>query len=144
MKLSTRGRYAARALLDLALQQDDGPTSLKEIAARQEVSPKYLDQILSQLRNAGIVRAMRGSKGGFSLAVEPDSLTLLEVITVMEGRTAIVDCVGEGGACERAEECVTRDVWSDVSEAIDKVLGAITIGDLAKRARNSTNPACPR
>lgn len=144
MKLSTRGRYAARALLDLALHQNNGPTSLKEIAARQDVSPKYLDQILSQLRNAGIVRAMRGSKGGFSLAVESDNLTLLKVITVMEGRTAIVDCVGEGAICERAEECVTRDVWADVGTAIDQVLGAITIGDLVERTKNRSNPPCPR
>ncbi|NOZ02935.1 MAG: Rrf2 family transcriptional regulator [Deltaproteobacteria bacterium] len=144
--MSTRGRYATRALLDLALNPDEGPTSLKEVAARLEVSPKYLDQILSQLRNAGIVRATRGSKGGFSLAADPKELRILDVITVMEGKTSIVDCVVEKNVCPLSEECVTRDVWTDVSAAIDKVLGAITLNDLVKKVsiRKKKNVACPK
>ena len=141
MKLSTRGRYAARALLDLALVEGNGPTSLKDIAARQDVSPKYLDQILSQLRNAGIVRAMRGSKGGFSLAVDPKDLRLLDIISVMEGQTAIVDCVAESDICDRSATCVTRDVWAEVSEAIDGVLGGITLADLVTRFRKKAVPS---
>lgn len=141
MKLSTRGRYATRALLDLALHGTGTPISLREIAERQDISAKYLDQILTQLRHAGYIRASRGSRGGFQLTVDPASLTLLDIVTAVEGRTAIVDCVLAPTRCVRATHCVTREVWQEVSEAMDRVLRAITLADLMRRAREGHPPA---
>ncbi len=135
MKLSTRGRYAARALLDLALHDTGAPVSLREIAERQGISAKYLDQILSQLRHAGYIRASRGSRGGFQMSADPASVTLLDIVSAVEGRTAIVDCVLDPTRCDRASDCVTREVWREVSEAMDRVLRAITLADLMRRAR---------
>lgn len=135
MKLSTRGRYAARALLDLALHGTGGPVSLREIAQRQGISAKYLDQILSQLRHVGYIRASRGSRGGFQVTADPASLTLLDIVTAVEGRTAIVDCVMDSARCDRAADCVTRDVWREVTEAMERVLRGITLADLIRRTR---------
>lgn len=134
MKLSTRGRYATRALLDLALHQTGAPVSLREIAERQEISAKYLDQILSQLRHAGYIRATRGSRGGFRLTADPATLTLLDIVTAVEGRTAIVDCVADPSRCGRASDCVTREVWQEVTRAMEEVLRGITLADLIGRA----------
>ncbi len=135
MKLSTRGRYATRALLDLALHGTGTPISLREIAERQEISAKYLDQILSQLRHAGYLRASRGSRGGFQMTADPASLTLLDIVTAVEGRTAIVDCVLDPTRCDRATDCVTREVWQEVTRAMEGVLRGITLADLMRRAR---------
>lgn len=137
MRLSTRGRYAARAMLDLALHDSKGPVSLREISEREGISVKYLDQILSLLRRAGYIRSNRGARGGFKLAVDPSTITLLDVVTAVEGRTALVDCVLAPNRCERAAKCVTRQLWQQVTEAMEKTLRAITLADLVKKVRSS-------
>ncbi len=143
MKLSTRGRYATRALLDLALHGGGTPVSLREVAKRQGISAKYLDQILSQLRHAGYIRASRGSRGGFQLTADPESLTLLDIVTAVEGQTAIVDCVLDPARCERAPDCVTREVWQEATQAVERVLRGITLADLMRRARERQSARTP-
>lgn len=135
MKLSTRGRYATRALLDLALHGGGGPVSLREVSERQAISAKYLDQILTQLRRAGFIRASRGSRGGFQITADPESLTLLDIMNAVEGRMAILDCVVDPSRCDRAADCITREVWSEVTVAMERVLRNTTLADLIRRAR---------
>lgn len=141
MRLSTRGRYAVRAMLDLATHPQNGPVSLQEVAERIGVSAKYLDQILSRMRNAGLVRAVRGAKGGFTLSKDPSATTLLEILRVVEGPIAVVECVQTPSLCERAKDCVAREVWAEVGRAIEGVLGSLTLADLASRVAERSNKA---
>ena len=141
MQLSTKGRYAARALLDLALHYGEGPVRVKDISRRQELSDRYLEQILSLLKAAGFVRVVRGPRGGFTLARPPEEIRLIDIVAVVEGSTAPVDCVDEPDICDRSSACATRptifarEVWADVKSAIDGVLGSITLQSLADRQR---------
>ena len=135
MKLSTRGRYGTRVLLDLAMHRDQGLVLLKDVAQRQEISLRYLEHIITPLVMAGIVRSTRGAKGGVYLARPPDKIKLIEVIQVLEGSTAPVECVDSPGLCSRSKICVTRDVWTQVKTAIDKILENTTLGDLVEKQK---------
>lgn len=135
MKLSTRGRYATRALLDLALHHDEEPVLLKDIAHRQEISLPYLEHLITPLIAVGIVRSTRGAKGGISLARSPEEIRLDEIIQLLEGTIVPVECVTNPEVCSRAESCVTRDVWSELKRAINGVLGSITLQDLVERQK---------
>lgn len=135
MKLSTRGRYATRALLDIALHYKNGPVQLKDISLREGISPKYLDQILTQLKHAGVITASRGPNGGFELSKDPSEITLLEVVSAAEGSLTILDCVGEQRVCPRSSVCVARDVWIEVSKAIENVLSRVTLAQLLEKAK---------
>jgi Rrf2 family protein len=130
MKLSTRGRYATRALLDLASHQNEGPIQLKDIARRQQFSLQYLEHIITPLITSGMVRSVRGARGGVWLARSPIEIKLSEVIGIVEGSTAPVDCVTSPEACSRSEFCATREVWTELKEAIDRVLTSKTLQDL--------------
>src|SRR3989304_4788796 len=118
MKLSTRGRYAPRALLDLALHPAENPATLRDIAQRQQISIRYLEHLITPLVAAGIVRSMRGPRGGISLARPPREIKLSEVIQLTEGSTAPVECLDNPAVCERAATCVTRDVWGELRKAM--------------------------
>ena len=135
MKLSTRGRYATRALLDLALHHDEEPVLLKDIAHRQEISLPYLEHLITPLIAVGIVRSTRGAKGGISLARSPKEIRLDEIIQLLEGTIAPVECVTNPEVCSRSESCVARDVWSELKRAINGVLGSITLQDLVERQK---------
>jgi len=135
MKLSTRGRYGLRALLDLALHQDEGLVPLKDIARRQEVSLPYLDHLITPLVAAGLVRSTRGARGGVSLIKPPSEIKLGEVVQLLEGSIAPVDCVNNPALCHRSTFCVTRDIWVEVKEAMSQVLDSTTIQDLVERQR---------
>lgn len=135
MKLSTRGRYGTRVLLDLALQQGREPVPLKEIAERQEISLQYLEHLIAPLISSGLVRSIRGAKGGILLAKRPEEIKLSEVIELLEGSVAPVECVDSPEICGRASFCVTRDVWGELKRAIAGVLESITIQDLVERYR---------
>jgi Rrf2 family protein len=130
MKLSTKGRYATRALLDLALHHGEGPIMIRDISRRQEVSDRYLEQILTPLKAAGLLRVARGSRGGFSLARPPSEIRLIDIIHVVEGSTAPVDCVDDAEICHRSPACPTREVWIDLKRAIDGVLESTTLQSL--------------
>ena len=136
MKLTTRGQYATRALLDLALHQDDEPVLLRDIAHRQQFSQQYLEHLIKPLIAAGIMTSTRGRKGGVSLGRRPEDIGLDEVIYLLEGSVAPVQCVGNPGVCQRSHLCAVRDVWDELRKAIDGVLQSITLRDLVERQRN--------
>jgi len=135
MKLSTKGRYAARAMFDLALHSGEGPILIKDISQRQEISELYLKQLFIPLKVAGLVRAIRGARGGFTLAKPPSQIKLIEIIQIMEGSTAPVECVDDAGICLRSDLCVTRQVWAEMKKAIDKVLESTTLQDLVEQQK---------
>jgi len=135
MKLSTKSRYASRALIELGLQYGEGPVKLKDISAIQEISLKYLEQVMFPLRISGYVKTMKGSQGGYILARHPDSITLLEIVECVEGPIAPVDCVDHAELCERSEHCVTRDAWIGLKNVIRNELGKITLAELVEKQR---------
>lgn len=131
MKISTRGRYALRLMLDLATYNTGVPVSLKDIAARQDISEKYLEQIISILNKAGFVRSIRGAQGGYSLTKKPEDYTVGMILRLTEGELTPVDCVVPGSAvCEKRSTCVTVRVWEKLYEAISGVVDNITLEDL--------------
>ena len=140
MKLSTKGRYGTRALLDLALHKEEEPVLLKDIAQRQQISLLYLEHLIAPLIAGGIVRSTRGARGGVSLAKPPDEIRLSEVIQLLEGSIAPAECVNNPGICTRSELCVTRDIWGELKQAIDGVLESITLQDLVDRQKRKEQP----
>ncbi|KIR02904.1 Iron-sulfur cluster regulator IscR [Lachnospiraceae bacterium TWA4] len=132
MKISTRGRYALRLMLDLALHNTENPVRIKDIAKRQEVSSKYLEQIVSTLNKAGYVRSMRGPQGGYFLAKRPEEYTVGMILRLTEGSFSPADCVENEEACDRYEKCTTVYVWQKIQEAVDNVVDNITLQDLVE------------
>lgn len=135
MKLSTRTRYGTRALLDLARHRGDKPVQLKEIAQRQDISLHYLEHIITPLVGAGIVRSIRGARGGIQMSKRPEQVKLSEVVALLEGVITPVDCITDPESCRRSGTCVTRDIWREMKDAMDKTLGSITLQDLVERER---------
>ncbi len=133
MRLSTRSRYALRALIDLAAHIDQGPTLVREIAEREDISVRYLEQLLLPLKAAGMVRAIRGANGGFTLAKNPEEINLRDVIHIMEGSTSFTECTDNADICPRADICVLRDSWIEVTDAANKVMEATTLQVLIDR-----------
>jgi Rrf2 family transcriptional regulator, cysteine metabolism repressor len=130
MKLSTRGRYGTRVLLDLALCDGEGPVPLKDIARRQQISLLYLEHLIAPLIAEGMISSVRGARGGIWLGKLPQEIKLSEVVGLLEGSTAPVDCVNDPKVCPRSDSCVTRDIWSELKKAIDNVLESKTLQDL--------------
>ena len=141
MKLSTRGRYAARAMLDLALNYRQEPVVLSAIARRQQISEQYLEQLVSPLKVAGLVRSVRGANGGFILAKSPSLIKIGHIVRAVEGSTALVECVDNPQACSRADDCLTRKVWVKATEAVDNVFDSITLQDMIDRKAEDMLPA---
>lgn len=135
MKLSTRGRYGARFMLDLALHYGDGPVLLRALSERQEISIKYLEQLIPSLKAEGLVKSTRGPHGGYHLARPPSEITLYDIVSTLEGPTNLADCVSTPESCHRAETCATHEVWEDVSHKIVEMLCAVTLEEMAKRQR---------
>ena len=135
MKLSTRGRYGTRVLLDLALCDGEGPVPLKDIARRQQISLPYLEHLISPLIAAGMIRSVRGARGGIWLGKLPQEIKLSEVIGLLEGSIAPVDCVSDPKVCPRSDSCVTRDIWNEMKKAMDGVLESVTLQDLVERQK---------
>ena len=135
MKLSTKGRYGVRALLDLALHQGQGLVLLKDIARRQEVSLPYLEHLIAPLIAVGLVKSTRGARGGVLLLRSPSQIKLSEIIQPLEGSIAPVDCVNDPKLCHRSPSCVTRDIWVEMKMAMSQVLDSTTLQDLVERQR---------
>ena len=137
MKLGTKTRYSARAMVDLALNYEDGNgvVSAGEISARQQLSVKYLEHLLASLRAAGLVRSVRGAKGGHILARPPDEINLREIYHVFEGVEGFVECTTSPELCDRIDGCVTREVWTQIYDACMGILESTTLEDLARRAK---------
>lgn len=140
MKLSTRGRYGLRALLDLALHQGEGLVLLKDIARREEVSLPYLEHLITPLIAAGMVQSTRGARGGVLLLKPPSEIKLSEVVQLLEGSIGPVDCVNNPALCPRSAFCVTRDIWVEMKEAMSQVLDSTTLQDLVERQRQKGQP----
>jgi Rrf2 family cysteine metabolism transcriptional repressor len=136
MKLSTRTRYGTRAMLDLALNYENGVVSVKEIATRQQVSRKYLEHLLTSLRSAGLVRTLRGAQGGHTLARRPSQINLRDIHDVFEGTEGFVECTTRLEICDTTDGCVTREIWAEIHAACMEILESTTLEDLARRARN--------
>lgn len=140
MKLSTKSRYATRALLDLAIHNNEAPVLLRDIAQRQQISLLYLEQLVAPLKAGGLIRSVRGTKGGILLAKHAEDIRLSEVIHLLEGSTSLVDCVTDPSLCDRSEFCVTRDIWEELKMAIDGVLESTTLHNLAERQKRKKPP----
>ena len=140
MKLSTRGRYGTRALLELALHYGEGPVPLKDIARSQQISLQYLEHIITPLVAAGIIRSTPGARGGVWLARPPREVKLSDVIGLLEGSMAPVECVNNPEICDRSELCVTRDIWSELKKVMNGVLESTTLQDLVERQKGKEKP----
>lgn len=131
MKISTRGRYAVRVMLDLAANQTGEYSKVKEIAARQDISEKYLEQIISILNKAGFVKSIRGAKGGYRIGKEPSHFTVGMILRLTEGSLSPVACLDDAiNECERCDTCETLSVWKELDQAISNVVDKTTIADL--------------
>lgn len=134
MKLSTRSRYGTRLMLDMAQHYDKGPIQLGDIAKRQAVSVKYLEQIIIPLKKAHYIESVRGPKGGHTLTKPPEEITVGEIVALLEEGTSLVECTEHAEVCERADFCPTRLVWKEAAEAMFDKLQSITLADLAAKA----------
>lgn len=134
MKISTKGRYAVRVMLDLALNNTGECIKVKEIASRQGISEKYLEQIIAVLNKAGYVKSVRGAQGGYRIAKEPENYTVGMILRLTEGSLAPVSCLEDGAdECERCDTCETLEVWREIYEAVNNVVDHVTIADLVER-----------
>ena len=134
MKISTKGRYAVRVMLDLALNNTGECIKVKEIANRQGISEKYLEQIIAVLNKAGYVKSVRGAQGGYRLSKDPEDYTVGMILRLTEGSMAPVACLEEGAdVCERCDTCETLEVWKDIYAAVNQVIDGVTIADLLER-----------
>ncbi len=137
MKISTKGRYALRLLLDLAEHQQAGFVSLNEIAKRQNISKKYLEQIIPIFNKTDVLRANRGSQGGYMLAKSPDQYTVGDILRCTEGSLDPVDCAGQDPVlCDRSADCVMLPVWKGLSRVINEYLDSITLQDILDQQRD--------
>jgi Rrf2 family protein len=133
MKISTKGRYAARAMVELAANHGVRCVPAGEIAEHQGVSPKYLETLLATLRSAGLIRSERGKNGGYALAKPPAEINLFDVLSCLEDSLDFVHCTEDVSRCERAEVCVTREVWMELKVTTDRILKRTYLDDLAER-----------
>ena len=140
MKLSTKGRYGARLMLDLALHYGKGPVLLKDVAERQEISEKYLGHLIPPLKVAGLINSSRGAHGGYILARAPQAVTLEEVVQAVEGNLAVAECITTPTICHRVGSCVTRDIWGQMSQKMTEVLRSVTLQDMVNRERQKQKP----
>ncbi len=132
MKLSTRGRYGTRAMLDLAMHDNGRTVLLRDIAKRQEIPERYLENIMRILVSNGLVTSIQGRNGGFNLTKKPSNINLSQIIQAVEGSTAPVFCVDNPKLCKRAPICVARDIWKKLKKAMVEVLDSITLEDMVK------------
>ena len=139
MKLSTKGRYGSRAMLELALHYGFGPITIKDVAQRQEISERYLENIMTTLVSEGLVISSRGKGGGFMLSKPPEEIRLFDIIRVVEGSLAPVDCVDDPSNCNRSPLCVTCDIWGKLKDAMTDVLNGITLKDMVEMYRDKSS-----
>ena len=139
MKLSSRTRYGMRAILELALEYGNAPLQIKTIADREDISNKYLEQLIAMLKSAGLVRSIRGPRGGYLLAKPPAEIPLKDVFVTLEGPMISAECLDHPEFCPRCMDCVTRDIWQDLQNAIDGVLESVTLADLVEKTKSSND-----
>lgn len=137
MKLSTKGRYGLRALIDLAQYSEIEPVSISSIALRQDISEKYLEQLMTLLKKAGIIKSIRGASGGYILAKDAKDISVGDVLRALEGSLELVECpaFGEHESCEAAGGCVTKYVWKKINESIDQTVNEMKIDELVQESK---------
>lgn len=136
MRISTKGRYGLRVLLDVAMNQARGPVILRDIAKRQAISEKYLWQVINPLKGAGLVNSARGARGGYTLAKDAAQISVLDVVSTLEGPVSVVDCVETPESCNRSSVCVTRGVWGEIEARLREVMAKITLAELMQRQKD--------
>jgi Rrf2 family cysteine metabolism transcriptional repressor len=139
MKLSTKGEYGSRAMLELALHHDEGALHIRDISAAQDIPERFLEQILLQLKRAGYLRSKKGPKGGYFLAKPPSRISVAEVIRVMDGPLAPIDCVSVTAheSCPREAFCGLKGLWKEVRDAVAEILERTTFEEMAERSRTA-------
>lgn len=143
MKISTKGCYGVRFLIDLAVHSANGNVTLKEVAQRQAISEKYLWQIVNPLKVAGLIRAVAGPRGGYALTKPPSALTLRDILAVLEGDCSLVACVTTPTGCPRSHTCASREAWKEVDRKLSEAMEAITLGDMVNKERSMAENAMP-
>ena len=129
MKLSTKGRYGVKAMVELAIHYGGSPLSIKTISQRQGISEYYLEQLFSPLRKAKLINSIRGAQGGYVLGKEPKDIKISDIMYVLEGQIEIADCI-EGVSCDNIDCCATRLLWTKIKNSIDEVMESITLQDI--------------
>lgn len=146
MRTSTKGRYGVRAMVDLVRHQGPEPVRLRDIAERQGISDHYLEQLFSSLRKAGLVRSVRGTKGGYELVGDPSEVTVGDILRVLEGPIGPVECVEDEYSlthCDRGDVCATRLLWKRLHDAIASVVDSTTLADLVEEASRLEQKTAP-
>ena len=145
MKISTKGRYALRLMLDLAQYSNEQEyVSIKKVSKRQDISEKYLEQIVAQLSRAGYVRSTRGAQGGYCLTMEPDQYTVGMVLRLIEGNLSSVSCLEDNpNICRRCNNCVTLEVWQQINDAVNDIIDHVTLQDLLEKQLQKENDLLP-
>ena len=132
MKLSTRSRYGTRMMLDLAQHYGESPIQIGEIARRQDISVKYLEQLIIPLKKADYIKSVRGPKGGHMLAKPPEEISVGEIVELLEGGINLTNCIENPDTCDRSETCLTRGIWETATKAMHQKLNSITLSDMVK------------
>ena len=133
MRISTKGRYGLRILLDVALHQEQGPVALRDVSRRQAISHKYLWQVINPLKAAGFLHATRGAHGGYVLARKPEQITIRDIVGILEGPVSVVACVTAPGTCARSASCTAREAWTEIENKLNAAMSGITLRDLVQR-----------
>lgn len=141
MKISTKGRYGTRAMIDIAENYGSGPVSLRQLTERQCLSLKYMEQIIPLLKSSGLIRSARGARGGYVLARKPSEISLRDIVEALEGSWSLVDCIDDPDLCNRTEECGAYDVWNDIQAAMYKILDSTTLADMTALSKKKTRAA---
>ena len=137
MKLSTRSRYGTKMMLDLAQHYDEGPTQLGNVAKRQDISVKYLEQLIIPLKKANLIKSFRGPKGGHILAKPPGEITVGEIVTLLEGGIDLAGCIENPEDCTKSDDCLTRGLWKEATEAMYDKLNSVTLSKMIARSENT-------
>lgn len=137
MRLSTRSRYGTRMMLDLAQHYDEGPIQIGNIAKRQDISVKYLEQLIIPLKKANLIRSFRGPKGGHMLAKPPDEITVGEIVDLLEGGIDLAGCIENPEDCDRSHSCLTRDIWKEATDAMFDKLNSITLSNMIEMGEDN-------
>lgn len=139
MRLSTKSRYGLRALFDMAYHAGTLPAQIKDISRRQNISPRYLEQIFQDLKKGGLLKSRRGPQGGYFLARKPHEITVQDIIAAAEGEMALVDCIKSGKGCKKTcefdNQCVTQQIWLEASKRLNEYLSSVTLKDLCDKGK---------
>lgn len=137
MKLSTRSRYGTRMMLDLAQHYDEGPVQIRNVSKRENISVKYLEQLIIPLKKANFIKSVRGPKGGHMLAKPPEAITIGEIVRVLEGGINLSSCIENPEVCDRTSDCLTRGLWEETTKAMYKKLNSVTLSKMINEGSNS-------